>query len=209
MLVCAILSAAVWYFARKLDLFGGEDNDDVDNELNVELAEVTRRRDSKVSSKQTTPYPHKRTNDEDIGTLVDETDRMTREAAEPELRFNLMDLSDHMEDSMEVSTPVRQDVSIFWTQSGNIQKIPPQFYVTSSQALAYYGWKQSLYFSIPLANQEISAHLWYGMNIYKDKSNINGIFIFFLHWKIKGKYNLFFYIFSCCRYKFFPASRKF
>ncbi|KAJ9590582.1 hypothetical protein L9F63_016351, partial [Diploptera punctata] len=111
MLVCAVLSGAVWYFARDLDLFGSDVSEDGDE---LELGPITRRRDSKVSSRQATPHPNRRNNTEDEGTVQDEIDRMKRQNADPELRLNLMDLSDHMEDSMEVSTPVRRnEASIF------------------------------------------------------------------------------------------------
>ncbi|XP_069675281.1 solute carrier organic anion transporter family member 74D-like isoform X2 [Periplaneta americana] len=105
MVVCAILSIAVWYFARDLDFYAGDD----DEELH-EMAEFHKIRDPKISSRLATPAVRRRRDEvptgseEDVGTLREEIERMSR-PFDPDIRFNLHDLSDHMEDSMEVSSP--------------------------------------------------------------------------------------------------------
>jgi hypothetical protein len=106
MFVCALLSAAVWYFARDLDLYS--DEDDVND---LEMADFPRRRNPKISSRQATPAVRRRKenpviSEEDGVTLRSEVEQMRR-PEEQEFRFNLMDLSDHMEDSMEVPSPNR------------------------------------------------------------------------------------------------------
>jgi hypothetical protein len=106
MFVCALLSGAVWHFARDLDLYN--DDDDVDGH---EMADFPRRRDPKIISRRATPAAKRRKDDpvisgEDGVTLRSELEQMTQ-PEEQEFRFNLTDLSDHMEDSMEVSSPNR------------------------------------------------------------------------------------------------------
>lgn len=106
MFVCALLSAAVWYFARDLDLYGDEDDAD-----DLEMVDFPRRRDPKISSRRATPAVKRKqenpvTSEEDGVTLRSEVERM-RQPEEQEFRFNLMDLSDHMEDSMETPSPNR------------------------------------------------------------------------------------------------------
>ncbi|XP_033611348.1 solute carrier organic anion transporter family member 74D isoform X2 [Cryptotermes secundus] len=104
MFVCALLSGAVWHFARDLDLYSDEDD-------GLEMADFPRRRDPKISSRHATPAVKRRKEDpvmsgEDGVTLRREVEQM-RQPEEQEFRFNLMDLSDHMEDSMETSSPNR------------------------------------------------------------------------------------------------------
>ncbi|GFG35687.1 hypothetical protein Cfor_12787 [Coptotermes formosanus] len=107
MIICALLSAAVWHFARDLDLYTGDDSY-VDE---LELRELRRRRDPKISSRQATPAVRRRKNgpfvsEEGEVTLRSDEDRMKRpEEVAP--RFNILDLSDHLEDSMESSSPNR------------------------------------------------------------------------------------------------------
>lgn len=106
MFVCALLSGAVWHFSRDLDLYSDEDGVD-----GLEMADFPRRRDPKISSRHATPAVKRREEDpvisgEDGVTLRSEVEQM-RQPEEQEFRFNLMDLSDHMEDSMESSSPNR------------------------------------------------------------------------------------------------------
>jgi hypothetical protein len=106
MFVCALLSAAVWYFARDLDLYSDEDHDG-----DHEMVDFPRRRDPKIISRRATPAAKRRkgdpvTTDEDGVTLRNEAEQ-TRKPEEEQFRFNLMDLSDHMEDSMDTSSPNR------------------------------------------------------------------------------------------------------
>ncbi|PSN45335.1 hypothetical protein C0J52_18707 [Blattella germanica] len=112
MLCCAALSIAVWYFARNLDLYREEEEDDEDDDL-IEMREVKRRRNPKISSRQATPAPHRRwRSGEDVGSVREEIDRM-KQASEPELRFDIMDISDHMDDSMEVTPYAQRQVAVF------------------------------------------------------------------------------------------------
>lgn len=103
MIVCALLSAAVWYFARDLDLYAGDDEDGF-----IEMEDLKRKRNPKISSRQATPAARRRkdvpvTSEHDGVTLRSEI----QQPAEQEFRFNLLDLSDHMDDSMEVPSPNR------------------------------------------------------------------------------------------------------
>jgi hypothetical protein len=105
MALCALLSAAVWYFARDLDLYAGDDNDD------LEMEDLTRSRDPKISSRNATPAVRRRkdgptTSEEDGVTLRSELEK-AKQPVEQDFTFSLLDLSDHMEDSMEVSSPNR------------------------------------------------------------------------------------------------------
>jgi hypothetical protein len=101
MILCALLSAAVWYFARYLDLYASEDSVDYDD---LELKELHRKRDPKITSREATPAPRRRKfvpmASQGGGDVMVTRDNDQAEAPE-ELRFNMMDLSDHLEDSME------------------------------------------------------------------------------------------------------------
>jgi hypothetical protein len=106
MIVCALLSAAVWYFARDLDLYAGEDDDD-----DFEMEDLNRKRDPKIRSRRATPAVRRRkddpvTSEVDGVTLRNEVEQM-RQPVEQAFRFNILELSDHMDDSMEVSSPNR------------------------------------------------------------------------------------------------------
>jgi hypothetical protein len=108
MIVCALLSVAVWYFARDLDLYSGDDEDDD----YFEMQDLKRKRDPKISSRRATPAARRRKDDpvtEEVDgvTLRREVEQLQQQPVEQEFRFNLMDLSDHMDDSMEVPSPNR------------------------------------------------------------------------------------------------------
>jgi hypothetical protein len=73
------------------------------------MVDFPRKRDPKISSRRATPAPKRRngdpvTSEEDGVTLRNEVEQ-TRRPDEQEFGFNLMDLSDHMEDSLEASSP--------------------------------------------------------------------------------------------------------
>jgi hypothetical protein len=106
MFVCALLSAAVWYFARDLDLYSDEDDDG-----DLDMTDFHTRRDPKISSRRATPAARRRkadaaTPEEDAVRSKNDAEQLRR-PEDQEFRFNLMDLSDHMEDSMEASSPNR------------------------------------------------------------------------------------------------------
>ena len=101
MILCALLSAAVWFFARDLDLYAGDDDD-----YDLELKELRRKRNPKIRSRRATPAVRRRKE----GPLASEEGEVTLGSdkggvtppEEQDLGFNVMDLSDHLEDSMEV-----------------------------------------------------------------------------------------------------------
>jgi len=99
MILCAVLSAAVWYFARNLDLYTNEDIEDYDA---LELKEMRRKRNPKITSRDATPAARRRkfvpVASQGGGDVM-----VTRgnDWAEAPHGADLLDLSDHMEDSME------------------------------------------------------------------------------------------------------------
>ncbi|XP_021914985.1 solute carrier organic anion transporter family member 2B1-like isoform X2 [Zootermopsis nevadensis] len=108
MTVCALLSAAVWYFARDLDLYSGDDDDDDDDCF--EMEDLNRKRNPKITSRRATPGFRRRqqnpvTSEVDGVTLRSEVERIRQ--PEQELGFSILELSDHMDDSMEASSPNR------------------------------------------------------------------------------------------------------
>jgi hypothetical protein len=99
MILCAVLSAAVWYFARDLDLYTSEDNEDYDA---LELKELRRKRNPKITSRDATPAVRRRkfvpVASQGGGDVIVTRDN---DWAEAQQGADLLDLSDHMEDSME------------------------------------------------------------------------------------------------------------
>jgi hypothetical protein len=106
MIVCALLSAAVWHFARDLDLYTGDNVYDDD----LELIELRRRRNPKISSRKATPAVRRRKDGPVESEEGDVTLRTGDDWKAPkvlEKEFNVLDISDHLEDSMEASSPDR------------------------------------------------------------------------------------------------------
>jgi sodium-independent organic anion transporter len=103
MILCTLLSAAVWYFARDLDLYSSDDSVDYDE---LELKELRRRRNPKITSREATPGIRRRNfiplaSQGGGDVMLPRSDDFAEPPQEVELHFNVMDLSDHMEDSME------------------------------------------------------------------------------------------------------------
>jgi len=103
MILCTILSAAVWYFARDLDLYTSDDS--VDNN-DIELKELRRRRNPRITSREATPGIRRRNfvplASQGGGDVMMPRGNDWAEAPEEvDLQYTVMDLSDHMEDSME------------------------------------------------------------------------------------------------------------
>jgi hypothetical protein len=115
MILCAVLSAAVWYFARHLDLYACDDSVDYGD---LELKELRRKRDPKISSRQATPAARRRKLTpaalQRSGDVMETTDNdEAEEPEEVELSFNVLDISDHMEDSMEELSPKRRMSGVY------------------------------------------------------------------------------------------------
>ena len=99
MILCALLSVAVWYFARDLDLYASADTEDYEE---IELKERRRKRDPKISSREATPAARRRkfqpaASQGGGGVMV----TRGNDSEEGRHGVDLLDLSDHMEDSME------------------------------------------------------------------------------------------------------------
>ena len=105
MVLCAVLSAAVWYFARDLDLYPNDD--DVDGSV-LELKELNSKRDPKITTRRATPGARRRKHGpmaSEGGDMTVTSDQdMEGEPEEMQLTFNILELSDHLEDSMEEHT---------------------------------------------------------------------------------------------------------
>ena len=104
MILCALLSAAVWYYARDLDLYASEDSVDYDDH---ELQQLHRTRDPKITSREATPAPRRRkfvpmASQGGGDVMVTRRNNQGEAPEEVDMRFNMMDISDHLEDSMEV-----------------------------------------------------------------------------------------------------------
>jgi hypothetical protein len=115
MILCTLLSAAVWYFARHLDLYASEDSVDYDD---LELKERRRKRDPKITSREATPaVRHRRfvpaASQGGGGVMVTRDNDLAEAPAEAEVRFNVLDLSDHLEDSMEEPSRNRPQEGVY------------------------------------------------------------------------------------------------
>ena len=102
MILCALLSAAVWYYARGLDLYTSDDSVDYDE---LEMKELHRRRNPRITSREATPFIRRRNfmpvASQGAGeVMMPRGNDWTAAPQEVEL-FNVLDLSDHLEDSME------------------------------------------------------------------------------------------------------------
>jgi hypothetical protein len=102
MILCAILSAAVWYFARYLDLYSSDDS------VDFELKELRGIWDPNITSKEATPAATRRNfvplaSQGGGNVMVPRANDWTAAPEEVELTFNVMDISDHLEDSMDES----------------------------------------------------------------------------------------------------------
>jgi hypothetical protein len=90
MILCAVLSAAVWYFARGLNLYISEDSVDYDD---LELKEWRGNLDPKITSREATPAVRHR---EFVPVASQGGGNVMV------MRNNdVLDMSDHLEDSME------------------------------------------------------------------------------------------------------------
>jgi hypothetical protein len=110
MILCAILSAAVWYCARDLDLYASEDSVDYDD---LELKDLRRKRNPKITSREATPAVKRRSfvplaSQGGGDVTVRKDNDFTDATEEVELPFTVLDLSDHMEDSMDEPSHTRR-----------------------------------------------------------------------------------------------------
>jgi len=103
MILCTLLSAAVWYCARDLDLYKSDDSVDYEE---LELKERHRKRNPKITSREATPGVRRRSfeplaSQGGGAVMMPRGNDMAEAPLEVELQYTVMDLSDHMEDSME------------------------------------------------------------------------------------------------------------